>query len=159
VEGYEIELTKEHNLMTEEGKWVQIGKLLPGTKIRLHNHPRNQMGNWESCDGTYKEGYLDGITARSKQTVSMRIEKDEIFGHDVEYHKSIDYCLGFVHGFILYQCTLGMVSYIECVSSLDPLLQLVQRILLRLNIMSVIIDRYILNQTKVLILSTDQDLS
>lgn len=147
MEGYEIELTKEHNLMTENGEWVQIGKMIPGTKIRLQNHPPDQIGSWESCDGKYAEGYAEGVSARLKHTVSMRIEGGGIYGYDVEYYKTIEYCLGFVHGFILSQCTFGKVSYIECVSPLNPLLQLVQRILLRLNILSVIVDRYVHEST------------
>ena len=141
MEGYEIELTKEHNLMTENGEWIQIGKILPETKIRLHNHPRDQVGNWESCEGTYDEGYLEGRLSRSKHSIRMRVEKNEISGYDVEYRKSIDYCLGFVHGFILYQCRIGTGSHIECVSPFDRLLPLLQRILLRLNIVSVVVDR------------------
>lgn len=56
VEGFEIELTPEHPLMTASGEWVEAQTLEAGDKVRLHNHKDCSWGN----QNDFGEGYVIG---------------------------------------------------------------------------------------------------
>ena len=55
-EGYEIRLTEDHKVLTQEG-WIEAANLKKGQKILLNNPP--QKSYWKG-EGTFTEGWLLG---------------------------------------------------------------------------------------------------
>jgi ribonucleotide reductase alpha subunit len=55
-EGFFVELTPEHQILTDAGAWKQAKDLVNGEKIRLNNHG---TGSWGRKDN-YGDGYLIG---------------------------------------------------------------------------------------------------
>lgn len=55
-EGFFVELTPEHQILTDTGTWKQAKDLVPGEKIRLNNHGNFSWGRTDN----YGDGYLIG---------------------------------------------------------------------------------------------------
>lgn len=58
AEGYEVNLTDNHQVLRADGSWIEAGQLKPGDQIRIHN--QRNIPNWAGA-GTFEEGYLLGI--------------------------------------------------------------------------------------------------
>lgn len=58
VEGYELTLTADHQILRDDGEWVEAKNLVEGDSITLNNN-RN-IPSW-SGKGSWEEGYLCGL--------------------------------------------------------------------------------------------------
>jgi ribonucleotide reductase alpha subunit len=58
VEGYEVLLTDNHQVLTASGEWVEAGDLVPGDRVRIHN--QRGIPAWGG-NGSFDEGYLLGL--------------------------------------------------------------------------------------------------
>jgi ribonucleotide reductase class II len=58
VEGYELKITSNHQILTASGDWVEAGDLLEGDQVVIHNH--RDFSSW-SGGGSEQEGYLMGL--------------------------------------------------------------------------------------------------
>lgn len=70
-EGYELRATSNHKIMTADNVWVELSKLLPGDKIRVHNHNIGLTSKDECLE--FKKGWVvgslygDGIINHSRE--------------------------------------------------------------------------------------------
>jgi len=72
--GYELDLTLQHNILTQDGEWVQAQNLKPGDKIRLNNHRDVSWGRTDNFGEGYLLGHFigDGNFSRLGQTIVDR---------------------------------------------------------------------------------------
>jgi intein/homing endonuclease len=71
-EGFEIELTKEHMLMTESGEWKQAHALSTGDRIKLNDHGSLKWGDANNFGDGYLIGQFVGDGNFSSHGVSKR---------------------------------------------------------------------------------------
>lgn len=58
AEGYNLNLTVDHPVLREDGKWVEAGSLEVGDRIVLNNH--SSFTHWNGEGGSFDEGYVTG---------------------------------------------------------------------------------------------------
>src|SRR5581483_9769149 len=58
TEGYNLNLTADHKVLLDDGKWVEAHNLREGDHIVLHDH--FSLDSWVGEGGTYDEGYIVG---------------------------------------------------------------------------------------------------
>lgn len=57
-EGYQLDLTPEHRILSDKGEWKEAKDYKPGDRITIHNH--REFDGWGSQDD-YGTGYLLGL--------------------------------------------------------------------------------------------------